>query len=124
MSLPRKEMDVELKRNFVPLLKSLGFTGTYPHFRREGPKYMELVGVQFSQWGGQFYVELSLGSKGGTDVNGKFIPAQELKHYHGWPRERLGELPFDYERDGVQMAAAKASKLPPAIDDWFRAKSS
>jgi hypothetical protein len=116
-------MDKALKVLFVPSLRLLGFKGTYPHFRREGPQYMELLGIQFSQWGAQFYIELSLGHKEGMEINGKLIPAKELKYYHCWlSRERIRELPFDYEHEDVQQIAKRVCELIPTIDQWFLTK--
>jgi len=123
MTLSRKEMDAALKEKFVSKLRERGFKGSYPHFRREGARHIEIIGIQFSQWGGQFYIEIGLGNKDGEEVQGRHIPASKLKYYEVWPRERLGEIPFDYERDGVEVAASKASELPDEIERWFKEKS-
>lgn len=123
MAVLRKEMDQALKALFVPSLRSLGFKGTYPHFRCEGSQYMELLGIQFSQWGAQFYIELSLGHKEGIEINGKLIPAKELKYYHCWlSRERIRERPFDYDSGCVQQIAMRVCELIPTIDQWFLTK--
>ena len=120
MTLPRPEMDQALKSAFVPCLRELGFRGTYPHFRREGPTHIEVVGVQFSQWGGQFYIEVGLGDKAGESLPlAGFVPAGKLKHYHVWPRERIGANPFDYEATPVPEVAKQAVAAVAKIDAWF-----
>ena len=41
-----------------PLLKN-GFTGRYPHFRRNRENCIELLSFQTNKWGGSFTVEVS-----------------------------------------------------------------
>ena len=46
----------------VSVIKELcdkGFTGKWPHFRREHEGYIELLSFQINKWGGSFTVELS-----------------------------------------------------------------
>lgn len=43
---------------FAPLLDQ-GFTGKYPHFRREKDDCIELISVQTNKWGGSFTIEVS-----------------------------------------------------------------
>jgi hypothetical protein len=113
-------MDQALKSAFVPALRESGFRGTYPHFRREGPTHVEVVGVQFSQWGGQFYIEVGLGDKAGESLpDGSLVPGAKLKHYHVWPRERIGAIPFDYEATPVPEVAQQAAATIAKIDAWF-----
>jgi hypothetical protein len=119
MAIPRREMDSALKATFVPRLKSLGFKGGYPHFRRVGTQRLEVVGIQFSQWGAQFYVEAGLADKNGVSVEGVLVPPERLKHYHAWPRKRFGDLPFDYEAEAISVVAAKSAAIVEDIAAWF-----
>ncbi len=50
----RAAMTAELKRVVVPVLRELGYTGTFPHFRRTRGKRVALLSFQFSSWGGKF----------------------------------------------------------------------
>jgi hypothetical protein len=118
MAIPRHEMDVALKATLVPKLRSLGFKGTYPHFRREGQRHIELVGVQFSQWGAQFYVEAGVAEKVAVTVGNASIPPNRLKYYHGWPRRRFGELPYDYEAEPISVVAAKVVDILEDVATW------
>ena len=121
MAIARAEMDAALKARFVPELRNAGFSGSYPHFRRVGQKYIEIIGIQFSQWGAQFYVELGLGSKSGELImDGILVPPNKLKHYHAGKRQRVGALPFDYASASVESVAASATATLDQIDKWFR----
>jgi hypothetical protein len=113
-------MDSALKATFVSALRALGFKGSYPHFRRLIDSRVDLVGLQFSQWGPQFYVEIGRGSSSGIEVGGKLIPAADQKYYHGWPRVRLGGR-FDFEVGSVGDVAERVAQLTPEIESWFRA---
>ena len=118
MAIPRKEMDAALKATLVPKLRSLGFKGSYPHFRREGERYVGLVGVQFSQWGSQFYVEAGVAEMAPVVVGGVSIPPNRLKYYHGWPRRRFGDLPYDYEAQPILVVASKVADVVEDIEAW------
>jgi len=118
MAIPRREMDAALKATLVPKLGSLGFKGSYPHFRRQGERHVELVGVQFSQWGAQFYVEAGVAEKASVVVSGRFPPSR-LKYYHGWPRRRFGDLPYDYEAEPILVVAGKVAGVVEDIAAWL-----
>ena len=118
-------MDDALKKEFVPKLRELGFKGSYPHLRKKGKECVEIIGVQFSQWGPQFYIEIAKGPIEGVDIiNGKHVEANKLKHYHPGKRMRVGDLPFDYSGKNFQEIAAKASTTIEEITAWFEAKDS
>ncbi len=60
----------------VSVIKELfdkGFTGKWPHFRREHEDYIELLSFQINKWGGSFTVELSA-----------VFPLSERKNYVPW----------------------------------------
>src|SRR4029078_13084940 len=57
MAQAREAMIAELKRGAVPVLQSLGFKGSFPHFRREMDTQIDLLSFQFSMSGGQVVVE-------------------------------------------------------------------
>ncbi len=48
-----------LQTNVIRPLLTRGFTGRYPHFRREKEKCIELITFQTNQYGGSFTVEVS-----------------------------------------------------------------
>jgi hypothetical protein len=49
----------ELKRVLQPQLRSLGFTGTFPHFRKIGKDAIDLMTFQFDRNGGGFVIEIA-----------------------------------------------------------------
>ena len=119
MAIPRPEMDAALKATFVPKLRSFGFKGSYPHFRRERAQHVELVGIQFSQWGAQFYVEAGVAENNDQVIaGGTSVSAHRLKYYHGWPRRRFGDLPFDYEAEAISVVAARAAEVVEELVSW------
>jgi hypothetical protein len=90
MSQSRDAMTAELKRVAVPVLRSLGFKGSFPHFRREKGPRIDLLTVQFSTAGGQFVVEVGKFPSQGYELNGEVIPAAEVRMRHLLRRLRLG----------------------------------
>lgn len=111
----RHEMDSALKSHAVPLLRDLGFKGSYPHFRRILEERVDTIGFQFSQWGPQFYVEMGVADADGYMLlNGIHFPPNSLKYYQCPARVRIGELPFDF---GDQPAELVAGIARNAIDE-------
>ncbi len=53
MILSRDAMIEELKRVAVPVLRSLGFKRSFPHFRRVTDTQIDLLTFQFSMGGGR-----------------------------------------------------------------------
>lgn len=91
MSDSRDSMLAALKRVVVPDLRTRGFRGSIPHFRRERTKQIDLLAIQFSRWGGEFVVELARAPvEGLTLQSGKVIPPDKLRAYHVVSRLRLG----------------------------------
>lgn len=113
-------MDAALKRHVVPLLRKLGFKGSYPHFRRILNERVDTVGFQFSQWGPQFYVEIGVADPNGyTLLDGTHFPPSTLKYYQCPVRVRIGGFPFDFEElpaDTVAVAVRKS--IDVARSDW------
>jgi hypothetical protein len=116
MSVSREAMIVELKRYAVPALRSLGFKGSFPHFRRPTATQVDLLTFQFSTGGGQFVIEIGSFPAVGYELSGKLIPASEVKMMHLLRRLRLGANDessdhwFNY--DGGNYAEVAASVVP------------
>ena len=53
-----EEMKRALKETFVPALRTAGFKGSLPHFRRLRENQIDLLTVQFDKWGGGFVFEI------------------------------------------------------------------
>ena len=118
--LKRQKMDVALKSRVVPLLRKMGFRGSYPHFRRILEHRVDTIGFQFSQWGPQFYVEIGVAEPdGNTLLDGTNFPPTSLKYYQCPERARLGELPFDFdERPADPIADLVINLFVAAESEW------
>jgi hypothetical protein len=126
MSVSRDAMIVELKRLAVPVLRSLGFKGSFPHFRRATATRIDLLTFQFSMGAGQFVIEIGAFPAAGYELYGKLIPAAEVKMAHLRRRLRLGAKDensdhwFNY--DGGDYAGLAASVVPyiqgQAVEWW------
>lgn len=107
--IKREEMDAALKSLAVPLLREMGFRGSYPHFRRLLQHRVDALGFQFSNWGPQFYIELGVSSIHGTTMlDGAHYPAKNIKYYQCLDRKRIGKLPFDFEFEDPDVIAQLA----------------
>jgi hypothetical protein len=93
-------MIVALRREVVPRLRTRGFRGSFPHFRRRGPERIDLLSFQFDRTGGGFVVEAAT-----CPVSG-FVP--------GW-----GEIPnkvtAQHVGNRLRLGAVDAGN-----DHWFR----
>lgn len=86
----RKAMENELKSIVVPALRSAGFTGSLPHFRRLATERVELLTFQFDRHGGGFVIEAAwCGPDGVVTSWGKAIPAAKVTAHDLHPNFRL-----------------------------------
>ncbi len=125
-------MDAALRTHFVPKLRSRGFRGAMPHFRRARADRIDLLTIQFDKWGGGFVIEIGRCGPGGMTTHwGKEIPPGKVTAHDVGPstRHRLGSrapgedgrwLRFD---DGtpVEAAADAASAMLEEADQWWDA---
>lgn len=101
-------MDDALKRIVAPALRKLGFTGSFPHFRRL-TQIVDLVTFQFDRNGGGFVIEVAKGDVLGSLTHwGKHIEASKLTAWDLHPdrRKRL------------------APDMGSGTDSWFRYEDS
>ena len=119
MSSARAAMTAALKRTVVPALRELGFAGAFPHFRREAGGRVELLSVQFSQWGDKFAVEVGSFPAAGYASGDATVPAADVRMRHllfGTDRTRVGPADADGDRwfafDPADPDAAAAAVLP------------
>ena len=75
-------MVTELGKVVVPVLRSKGFRGAFPHFRRAGSHGVDLLTFQFDKHGGGFVVEIAQCPSEGSPLIGVniFLP---IKSAHG-----------------------------------------
>lgn len=116
----REMMDSALKSEFSPLLREHGFKGSYPHFTRVTKEKVDILGIQFSQWGEQFYLEVGIGPKEGVTLSsGRLVEGKKLKHYHVVERRRVGDLPYDYSKNDPVGVAKKVVQVIEEIESWY-----
>ena len=91
MSDHRSAMIAALKRTLIPALRSRGFKGSFPHFRRAGQGHIDLLSFQFDKWGGGFVAELAKCSPEGHETHwGVKISAAKVTARDIHRRLRLG----------------------------------
>jgi hypothetical protein len=59
MNERRREMQAALKATTIPLLRQMGFKGSFPHFYRPVGNHVDLLFFQFRLDGSSFIVEIS-----------------------------------------------------------------
>jgi hypothetical protein len=85
----RKFMNKWLKEFVVPEIKQRGFSGSYPHFRRERNGRYEFVSFQFRLHGGSFVVEAAHITRADLPVGYQETPFDKLDHGHTALRRRI-----------------------------------
>ena len=96
VSTPRKLMDAALKAHVVPFLRTRGFSGSYPHFRRALADRIDLVTVQFDRHGGAFVVEMGSCPVDGVTMHwGKHIPSSKVTAWDLHPSQRRRLKPLE-----------------------------
>jgi len=125
-------MELELEERVVPALRSVGFRGSFPHFRRIGPEQVDLLSFQFDKYGGGFIVEIAQCPAAGFETPwGEHIPAKRVNARHiAHPRPRLrpdGEDEgFWFRFDGGETPQSAAALLIPLIatkaEIWWRTR--
>ncbi|HYH69459.1 MAG TPA: DUF4304 domain-containing protein [Urbifossiella sp.] len=117
----RAAMTAELKRVVVPVLRELGYSGTFPHFRRTRGKRVSLLGFQFSSWGGKFCVGVGTFPAGGYERGGEIIPADRVRLRDLVRRTRLG--PEDGDGDGwFDFDGGDYATVAEAVIHYIRAR--
>lgn len=102
----RKEMNDHLARIVVPKLRSIGFKGSFPHFRRILPNRIHLLTFQFDRYGGGFVIEIAnCKAEGYTTSWGKKIEPNKITAHDLYVRKR------------IQSNMETSNSL---TDDWFR----
>jgi hypothetical protein len=90
MSDSRDQMISVLRESVFPTLRELGFSGSFPHFRRIRETKIDLLTFQFNRHGGSFVVEIACcGPEGFTTYWGKQIPPKKISAHDLHPNKRL-----------------------------------
>jgi hypothetical protein len=80
-----------LKKIVVPKLKIIGFSGTFPHFRKNTGPVLSFASFQFNRHGGSFVFEFARTKSLEKDLPkfAKSIPLQKLNYGYFNPKNRL-----------------------------------
>ena len=95
----KQEMEATLKEHCVPLLRGMGFKGSFPNLRREVDGFTSLINFQFFSSGDSFCVNLSYAG-----------PNRENIGY--CPDSELNKVTVSHTRDRVRLGAERG-------DRWF-----
>lgn len=83
-------MIAALKEHVVPVLRTKGFKGSFPHFRRDTETDIHLLSFQFHKYGGSFIVEVaSCGIESITTASEEKMPSKTVKAHDVQPSLRL-----------------------------------
>jgi Domain of unknown function (DUF4304) len=125
MSDSRDRMIAALREMVVPVLRDMGFSGSFPHFRRIRDSQIDLLTFQFNRYGGSFVVEIAFCAPDGFTTHwGKHIPPNEVqaRDIHPTQRLRLGSHPpdkadhwFYYEPERARVYTDTAVELLPLL---------
>jgi hypothetical protein len=130
--MDRDLINAALREKLVPSLRSRGFKGSLPHFRRFADGRIDLLTLQFDKWGGGFTIEIGRCSPEGIRTAwGKDIaPAKVTAHdLHPSARRRLGSPApgedgrwFRYDDGSAPSSVvAAAVALLDEADRWWDA---
>jgi Domain of unknown function (DUF4304) len=134
MSDSRDQMIATLREVVVPVLRDMGFRGSFPHFRRIRDTQVDLLTFQFNRYGGSFVVELAYCSPDGfTTTRGEHIAPQKVQVHDMHPKQRLrlGSHPpqkndhwFHYEPATLTVYTETALRVLPLLrsdaEDFWR----
>jgi hypothetical protein len=83
-------MFAALREVVLPTLREMGFSGSFPHFRRARESQIDLLTFQFNRNGGSFLVEIACcSSEGFTTYWGEYIPPKKITAHDLHPDKRL-----------------------------------
>lgn len=133
MSSARSLMESHLKSLVVPALRTTGFKGSLPHFRRLGPERIDLIAIQFDRSGGGLFVRLSqCGTQGTTTRQGEAIEPRAVRvsdmAYDEilWlqpPADTDAETWLRFDSGQFAHCARQVLACLPRAEAWWRSKS-
>ncbi|WP_339542987.1 DUF4304 domain-containing protein [Pseudomonas sp. JAI120] len=133
--MERKKIDAALKEHVILILRSMGFKGSPPHFRRNTGQQIDLITFQFDRHGGGFAIEVAVSPAEGVTMSwGEQIPPTKVVAAHLHPNKRIrlgavmgGDHWFRYDNKGNSTTrfADTAREVQPylsgeASDHWAK----
>ncbi len=128
----RQEMNAQLKADVVPHLKSLGFRGSLPHFRRISDTGIDLLTFQFRLGGGSFVIEVAYKPPYKVTAEwGNHIPPEKLTAHDLGKRKRIGRNVLHLDDPWFEFSSGSyreitqqvIASLPEAVAYWEAQKS-
>lgn len=130
----KNSMEDSLKAFVVSKIKSIGFSGTFPHFRRENDR-LEFVSFQFNRNGGSFVLECGFIKRDDLISSFKDLPLSKLNYGNTRHENRIRIKPdnfkdqdywFDYSKFKDVSEFENLSKeiliLIPKVEIFFTSK--
>ena len=129
-----------LRKQLVPALHSMGFTGTTSRFQRASAEWLDLLSIQYWKYGGQFILEFARRERGPLHTSwGETIPEEKLDVAYVDPAKRArleqrGETAgegfrgfqfreFGEDAERYQALASQVASLLPQVDQWLETRS-
>jgi len=120
-----------LKRIVIPALRRLGFSGSFPHFRRRGCKMIDLFTFQFDRKGGGFIIEIAQCSLERIKTHwGKHIAPNKVRAWDVHPDQQLRLQPhpgsgtdswFRFDFGDTDAVARSVLPFLEQANVWFAA---
>ena len=124
----REAMIKVLKQVVQPHLRSMGFVGAFPHYRRTTEAHIDLLTFQFDRYGGGFVVEVARSPVDGVvRANGTRIAPTKVTAWDVNPqyRNRVQERPgpgtnswFRYDTGKLMLAASSVLRRLEEDNLW------
>ena len=120
------EMRAVLKKKVVPVLREMGFKGSFPHFYREREEQTDLFNIQFGMGGVCFYLNIAYAMRDGSNVlpHAKDRPVSKVtyQHVYGQHCRSLGGLEsggraFFFQDVGVVYPSIMTLASPDELAD-------
>lgn len=130
LSQKRNMMISALKEVLVPEINKMGFTGSFPHFRKKENEIMGFPSIQFNRYGGSFVLEVGKTKKEYLWGVEEETPFEKLHHGHtGYrrrihPKEIKGDYWYSYEKfnndNEFRELAKSIIPLLPQIEEFLQ----
>jgi hypothetical protein len=124
----RDAMIAEIRRVVQPFLRSDGFAGSFPHYRKKTPTGIDLLTIQFDRHGGGFVIEIArCPVEGVLTAWGAAVSPEKVRAWDVHPNYRKRIQPrvgggtdawFRFDDAPVSHAAAAALKCLSNSDLW------
>src|SRR5579863_10301596 len=121
-------MIAEIKTVVQPFLRSNGFAGSFPHYRKKTSTEIDLLTIQFDRHGGGFVIEIARCPVDGVlTAWGASVPPEKVRAWDIHPKYRKRVKPrdgggtdawFRYDDTPVAQAAALALRCLSRADLW------